>query len=206
MMASSRTQNRRKHSHSGQGCPAICPASSQPPKISPSRTKIPEPPIQVWIPNHAQATAARISAARLAPRTPNEARASTGNGIPYLGPACPVSSIGTSTMRLASAMVKTACFQSIPRATSPEASSQEGMLCAMPTHRAVKLYVVQRLASTGTGSRSGLAKRPSEGTSPGASSTRSAVAPIVWSGMCARPFRSGGDLGQVLSAGIVCCP
>ena len=54
------------------------------------------------------------AAGRLAPRTPNEARAKTGKGMPYLGPACPVSSIGTSTMTLASAMVKTACFQSMP--------------------------------------------------------------------------------------------
>ena len=42
-------------------------------------------------------------------------------------------------MTLASAMVKTACFQSMPRATRPEASVQDGMLWAMPTHRAVKL-------------------------------------------------------------------
>ena len=100
---------------------------------------MPSPPIQVWMPNHAQATAARTSAGRLAPRSPKDARASTGKGMPYLGPACPVSSIGTSTITLARAMVSTACFQSMPSATRPEASVQDGMLCAIPTHRAVKL-------------------------------------------------------------------
>ncbi|SCE24931.1 hypothetical protein GA0115252_13766 [Streptomyces sp. DfronAA-171] len=59
--------------------------------------------------------------------------------MPYLGPACPVSSIGSRTTMLARAMVRTACFQSMPSATSPEASVQEGMLCAIPIHRAVKL-------------------------------------------------------------------
>lgn len=100
---------------------------------------MPCPPIQVWMPNQAQATAARISAGRLAPRNPKEARASTGKGMPYLGPAWPVSSIGSRTTTLATAMVKTACFQSMPSATRPEASVQEGMLWAMPTHSAVKL-------------------------------------------------------------------
>lgn len=133
---------------------------------------MPTPPIQVWMPNHAQATAARIRAGRFAPRSPKEARARTGKGMPYLGPACPVSSIGASTITLPSAMVNTACFQSMPSATRPEASSQDGMLWAMPIHRAAKLYVVQVRRSTGTGSRSSLEKRGSSGTYPWASSTR----------------------------------
>lgn len=108
-------------------------------------------------------TVALIIAGRLAPRSPNEARASTGNGMPYFGPACPVSSIGNSTIRLASAIVKTACFQSMPSVTRLEASSQDGMLCAMPTQSAAKLYVVQLRRATGTGSRSALAKRLSSG-------------------------------------------
>ena len=40
------------------------------------------PPIQVWIPNHPQATSALAIAAKLAPRTPNEARTKTGKGTP----------------------------------------------------------------------------------------------------------------------------
>ena len=47
-----------------------------------SKTLIASPPIQVWIPNQPQATNARNIAAMLAPSTPNDARASTGNGIP----------------------------------------------------------------------------------------------------------------------------
>ena len=109
------------------------------PNSRPARKKTASPPIQVWMPNQAQATAARIRAGRFAPRTPKAARAKTGNGMPYLGPAWPVSSIGSRTMTLARAMVSTACFQSMPRATRPEARVQEAMLWAMPTHRAAKL-------------------------------------------------------------------
>gem|GEM_PF-4454660 len=78
-------------------------------------------------------------AGRLAPRTPKEDLTKTGKGMPYLVPAWPLSRIGMSTMMLATTMVSTDCFQSIPMATRPEASVQEGMLWAMPTHSAVKL-------------------------------------------------------------------
>src|ERR671913_475769 len=40
------------------------------------------PPIHVWMPNQPQATTDRIRAGTLDPWIPNEARASTGNGIP----------------------------------------------------------------------------------------------------------------------------
>ena len=151
------------------------------------------------MPNQAQATAARIRAGRLAPRRPKEARARTGKGMPYLGPACPVSSIGASTIRLASAMVNTACFQSMPSATRPEASSQDGMLWAIPIHRAAKLYVVQVRRSTGTGSRSSLAKRASSGTYPWASSTRpdAVVAAAPGIGSCGEGGGVGGVGGTV---------
>jgi hypothetical protein len=42
-------------------------------------------------------------------------------------------------MTFARAIVKTACFQSMPSATRLEASVQEARLWAMPTHSAVKL-------------------------------------------------------------------
>ena len=74
------------------------------------------------MPNQAQATSARKMAGRLAPRSPNEARAKTGNGMPYLVPAWLFSSIGTSTMRLASPIVMSACTQFIPTRIRPEAS------------------------------------------------------------------------------------
>lgn len=196
-MASSSAQKRMKQSQSVHGWPPISDAFAQPPKIFPSRVKMPTPPIQVWMPNQAQATAARISAGRLAPRSPKEARASTGKGMPYLGPACPVSSMGPSTIRLASAMVNTACFQSMPRATRPEASSQDGMLWAMPTQSAVKLYVVQRRRSRGTGNRSSLTNRLSVGTAPGASSMRPEASGI---GSCGGTGGTGGTV-DVMAAG-----
>src|ERR1019366_2522799 len=54
--------------------------------------------------------------------TPNGARIKTGKGIPYLAPACALSNMGTSTMRLPSNTVPMACFQSMPLAMSDEAS------------------------------------------------------------------------------------
>ncbi len=80
------------------------------------------PPIQVWMPNHPQATSARSTAGMLAPRTPNEARTNTGKGMPYFAPACAFSSMGMSTIRLPSRMVPMACHQLMPPAMSPEAS------------------------------------------------------------------------------------
>ena len=80
------------------------------------------PPIQVWMPNQPQATSARSTAGMLAPRTPKEARTKTGNGMPYLAPACALSSMGISTIRLPSRMVPMACHQLMPPAIRPEAS------------------------------------------------------------------------------------
>ena len=80
------------------------------------------PPIQVWIPNQPHAITARSRAARLAPRSPKDARANTGNGMPYFVPAWLFSSIGTSTMMLPSAMHSTAWTQFMPSAIRPDAS------------------------------------------------------------------------------------
>jgi hypothetical protein len=88
------------------------------------------------MPNHPHATRARSTAGMFAPRTPNEARTSTGNGIPYLVPACAFSTIGTSTMMLPSRIVKIACFQLIPPAINPDASMYVGMHTAIDTHSA----------------------------------------------------------------------
>src|SRR3954447_20574780 len=79
-------------------------------------------PIQVWIPNHPHATRARAIAATLAPRTPKDERTSTGNGIPYFVPGCPLSSIGTSTMKLPSETVSSPCHHVMPAVIRPEAS------------------------------------------------------------------------------------
>ena len=74
------------------------------------------------MPNQQQAITARRRAGRLAPRRPNGARANTGNGMPYLVPAWLFASMGTSTIRLPSAIVTRACIQFIPSAIRPEAS------------------------------------------------------------------------------------
>jgi hypothetical protein len=120
------------------------------------------PPIQVWMPNQPQATMARRNAGMCAPLTPNEARANTGNGMPYLVPACPDSAIGTSTITLPSSTVSMACCQLMPPSTSVAAIMYEGMLMAMPTHRAKKETAFQSRRAGGTGARSALLRVGSE--------------------------------------------
>ncbi len=72
------------------------------------------PPSHVWMPNHPQATSARSTAGTFAPVTPNDARANTGNGMPYRVPAWAFRIIGSSTMTLPSATHASACRQLIP--------------------------------------------------------------------------------------------
>ena len=79
-------------------------------------------PIQVWMPNHPQATSARAIAATFAPRMPKLERTSTGNGMPYFVPGCEFSRIGISTMKLPSDTVSSPCHHVIPAAISPDAS------------------------------------------------------------------------------------
>ena len=110
------SQKPRKHAHK---TPRLPRRDGQ---ITTSIASIALPPIHDWMPNHPQATTARSSAARFAPRTPNGARRNTGNGMPYFAPACAFSSMGTSTIRLPSSTVPSACFQSMPLAISPDAS------------------------------------------------------------------------------------
>lgn len=100
---------------------------------------------------------------------------------------------------LARAMVKTACFQSIPRATRPEARVQLGMQWAMEIHSAAKLYVVHLRSETGTGRRSSLAKGLSAGNASGASSIRPEESadwaiddPEGTVSVMGRPIRGGG--------------
>ena len=72
------------------------------PRRAPTRAKIAPPPIQVWIPNQPQATPARMRAGRLAPKTPNAARAKTGYGMPYFVPPWLIRIIGIRTITFAS--------------------------------------------------------------------------------------------------------
>ena len=89
------------------------------------------------MPNQPQAINARSRAATFAPKTPNEARANTGYGMPYFVPAWLFASIGIRTMMFASAIVRIAWYQAMPRATRPDASRYVGMLCAIPIHSAM---------------------------------------------------------------------
>jgi hypothetical protein len=139
-----RAQKTAKLSHSVQGCAAaspipieMVPAVAQKesgPNSAATTANSAVPPIHVWMPNQPQATKARISAGRLAPYVPNDARAMTGYGIPYLVPAWLIASIGTRTSTFARKIVNSAWYQAIPSSIRPEASSHVGMLIAMPIH------------------------------------------------------------------------
>ena len=80
------------------------------------------PPIQVWMPNHPQATMPRNTEATWVPVVPKAARAKTGKVMPYLVPAWPFSTIGISTIRLPNVTVRMACHQFMPCLISPLAS------------------------------------------------------------------------------------
>src|ERR1019366_4125751 len=91
------------------------------------------------MPPQPQATSARSSAGRLAPRVPNEARQNTGNGMPYFVPAWALSTIGTRTIRLPRKIVAMACDQFMPPPMSDDASMYVGMHADIEIHSAAKL-------------------------------------------------------------------
>jgi hypothetical protein len=55
-----------------------------------------------------------------------------------LAPAWPISSIGTSTIRLPSSTVTTACHGDMPCSVKPAASMYEAIFMTIPTHSAAK--------------------------------------------------------------------
>src|SRR5436190_2645007 len=124
MMKTFRPQNSRNDTHSDVLWPANPAPSSvvQPGTIALNIVCTASPPIHVWMPNHPQATSARISAGTFDPSVPYAARANTGNGMPYFVPGCELSRMGTSTIVLPSRIVTSACDQFIPADISPEAS------------------------------------------------------------------------------------
>src|SRR5262249_3036183 len=79
---------------------------------------------------------------------------------PYFAPAWPISSIGTSTMRLPSSTVNTACHGDMPWSISPAAIVYDGMHMTMPTQSAAKWYQRQVRCATGVGARSALYSAP----------------------------------------------
>src|ERR1700730_10343425 len=81
-------QKTAKLSQGVQCWPATIDEFVQPdPKSFPDRALSAPPQIQVWMPNQPHATPARRRAATFAPKTPNDARAKTGYGIPDLVPS-----------------------------------------------------------------------------------------------------------------------
>ena len=96
-------------------------------------------PIHVWMPNHPHATIARSIAGTFAPRTPNAARHSTGNEMPYFVPACALRIIGMSTITLPRRIVTIACHHVIPCVISPDASVYVVMTTLMPIQSAAML-------------------------------------------------------------------
>src|SRR4051812_29400059 len=108
------------------------------------------------MPNQPHATSARNSAGMLAPAVPNEARQNTGNGMPYLVPACAFRIIGTTTIALPKKIVSTACHQFIPPPISDDASMYVGMQADIETQSAAMLPSRHVLRPKGTGARSAL--------------------------------------------------
>src|SRR6185437_9209022 len=116
---------------------------------------IASPPIHVWMPNHPHATIARRTAGTFAPLTPNAARHSTGNEIPYFVPACAFRIIGTRTTLLPARMVTSACHHVMPCCIRPDASVYVVMTTLMPIQSEAMWYVVHVRRASGVGARSG---------------------------------------------------
>src|SRR5438552_14092005 len=107
------------------------------------------------MPNHPHATNARSIAGKFAPNVPNEARAKTGNGMPYFVPACALRIIGMSTMQLPSAIVPIACHTLMPCEIRLDASVYVVMQTAMPTHNAAMCQTFHVRLSRDVGAMSG---------------------------------------------------
>src|SRR5688572_3435690 len=117
-------QKRRKENHSVGVWPPTGPPRSVGQEGNMAAKKMCRacPPIQAWMPNHPQATMARMMAGRFEPTVPYAARAKMGKGMPYLVPGWELSRMGMRTMELPRRMVMRACHQFIPAPISPEDS------------------------------------------------------------------------------------
>src|SRR5437870_9459178 len=134
-------QKRRNDSHSVGVCPPMALPSSvgHDGTMEVKKTCSACPPIQAWMPNHPQATMARMRAGRFEPNVPYAARAKTGKGMPYFVPGWELRRMGTSTMLLPRRMVISACHQFIPAPISADESMYVGMQCAMEMQSAAWL-------------------------------------------------------------------
>src|SRR5688572_6700754 len=144
------------------------------------------------MPNQPHATTARRIAGTFAPRTPKAERASTGNGMPYLVPACELSTIGMSTTKLPTITDRTAACHDHPRSTRLDASVYVGMQIAMPIQSDAMCHQFHVRRCGSTGARSGLVRRMSY-----RGALRSAVGYVIHSGLSdiLGNFRSLASLG-----------
>src|SRR5882724_690733 len=106
------------------------------------------------MPNHPHATNARNIAGMFAPNTPKDARAKTGNGMPYFVPACALRIIGISTMQLPSAIVKIACHTLMPWLIKLDANVYVVMHTAIPTQSAAMCQTFHVRCSSEVGAMS----------------------------------------------------
>src|ERR1051325_765040 len=126
-------QKRRKEIHSV----GVCPPKGPPRSLghdgmnAVKKTCSACPPIHAWMPNHPQATMARMIAGRFEPYVPYAARAKTGKGMPYFVPGCELRRMGMRTMVLPRRMVMSACHQFMPLPMSADDSMYVGMQWAM---------------------------------------------------------------------------
>src|ERR1043166_4713074 len=109
-------QKSRKEIHSVGVCPPKLPgiAAGHDGHSERKKTCSACPPIHAWMPNHPQATMARMIAGRFEPYVPYAARAKTGKGMPYFVPGWELRRMGARTMVLPRRMVRSACHQFMP--------------------------------------------------------------------------------------------
>ncbi|KAF0894100.1 hypothetical protein E2562_033976 [Oryza meyeriana var. granulata] len=120
MMPSCAAQNTRKHTNSSGAAPRPGIGASSGwyvLSLDGRRRNTARPLIQDSMPNHPWPTSTRMTIGKFALRTPDAARASTGNGSPCITIGAAVSTSETSMTRLAKATVAMPCSADMPRST-----------------------------------------------------------------------------------------
>ena len=129
------------------------------------------PPNSVWMPNHPQATSARISAGTLEPMIPNEERSMTGKGMPNLVPPKALRIRGTSTMTLATKIAHSASPTDKPKyVVSTPPRVYVGTQIDMPTQSAAICHLFQVRCATRVGAMSSLNRGLTATSAPTSSS------------------------------------
>src|SRR5579864_8718918 len=112
------------------------------------------PPNHELMPNHPAAISARAKAGTCAPRVPNQSRAKTGYGMPYLVPACETSKMALSTTTLPTKMASTDSHQFKPSEIMLPASVYVGMHKHIPIHNEANFEPGQVCSASVHGRRS----------------------------------------------------